>query len=332
MAGNRLTDVAGLRVGQAHAENLKTGVTMIVGDAPMTAGVCALGGAPGTRDTQLLKQGNSVDRVDAICLSGGSAFGLDAAGGALRALTEMGRGIDVKGHKVPIVPSAIIFDLASGGAERIGFPPHRDLAYQATLAADAEFTQGSFGAGTGAIAGWLKGGVGTASAKVGSATVSTLIVVNAVGATNIADGPHFWAAPFEKKGEFGGLGMPVPWPSDATDLRIKFDDGGVEGMNTTIGVIATDAALTPSQCERLAMAAQDGLARAIWPCHTPADGDCVFSLSTGDGPPIDAGDFFQLCAIASAVAARAVASGVYHAHGLAGDPYPSWQSRFGDKL
>ncbi|MEO0496894.1 MAG: P1 family peptidase [Pseudomonadota bacterium] len=330
-AGNRLTDIPGLKVGQAQDNHLKTGVTVVVGEAPMSAGISVLGGAPGTRDTQLLRQGNSIERVDAICLSGGSAFGLDASGGVLTALADMGRGIDVRGHKVPIVPGAIIFDLASGGAPRHGFAAHRDLAHQATHNASADFELGSVGAGTGALAGWLKGGVGTASSVIDGVTISALIVVNAVGAATIGDGAHFWAAPFEKAAEFGGLGIPQPWPTDATDLRIKFDDGGVEGMNTTIGVIATDAALTASQCERLAMAAQDGLARAIWPCHTPADGDCIFSLATGNGPHADPKAFFRLCTEASAVAARAVASGVFHAINLHDDPYPSWQSRFGDK-
>ncbi|MEO0636393.1 MAG: P1 family peptidase [Pseudomonadota bacterium] len=328
---NSLADIQGIQVGHAQDLSAKTGVTVVVGNRPMTAGVSALGGAPGTRDTQLLRQGNSVEKVDAICLSGGSAFGLDACGGVQRALLEAGRGVDVRGHLVPIVPGAIIFDLASGGTRRDGFPPHRDLAYRATKDASSDFDLGSAGAGTGALAGWLKGGVGTASSKVGNATVAGLIVVNSVGATTIADGPHFWAAPFERNDEFGGLGMPAPWPMDATDLRIKFDNGGVEGMNTTIGVIATDASLSPSQCERLAMAAQDGLARAIWPCHTPADGDCIFSLSTGDAGVVDPDTFFRMCAEASAVAARAVASGVYHARGLPNDPYPDWQSRFGDK-
>jgi L-aminopeptidase/D-esterase-like protein len=326
---NSIADISGLRVGQATDWDAKTGVSVVLCDEPMTAGISTLGGAPGTRDTDLLRQGNSVEKVNGIALSGGSAFGLDAAGGVMAALAEQNIGYEVKGSVVPIVPSAILFDLASGGKKwEQRYPPHRELGYEAVLAADRNVSLGSIGAGTGAIAGWLKGGIGSASSTMpNGVTVAALIAVNSLGQTTIGDHANFWAAPFEMSSEFGGLG-PARNHHGADNMRLKFFDELAEKQNTTIGIVATDADLTPSQCERLAVSGQDGLARAIWPCHTPLDGDCIFSLSNGERE-IDERSFFLLCAAASAVCARAVARGVYEANALQNDPYPSWQQKFG---
>lgn len=242
-----------------------------------------LGGAPGTRETDLLAPHNTVQAVDAIVLSGGSAFGLDAASGVQAALREMGRGFAVGPHRVPIVPAAILFDLANGGDKDWGrYAPYRDLGYQAARAVSADFGTGSTGAGTGALTATFKGGLGSASTVLSNGiTVGALVAVNAIGSATVGDTRHFWAAPFEMDDEFGGLGQPTPWPQDAAAPRFKFRERQASATNTTIAVIATDALLTKAEAKRLAIAAHDGFSRALWPSHTPLDGDLVFALSTG---------------------------------------------------
>ena len=329
MPRNLITDVSGLRVGQASDAKLGSGVTTVVFDAPVVASVDVRGGGPGTRETALLDPAQTVEGIDAIVLSGGSAFGLDSASGVQAWLREQGRGFRIRDAVVPIVPGAIMFDLLNGGDKDWGrYPPYRELGYQAAQAAGSDFKLGSAGAGLGATTATLKGGVGSASATTRDGiTIGAIVVVNAVGTTTIGDGPHFWAAPFEQNKEFGGRGWPAQISSD--DLIIRAKGGPQE--NTTVAVIATDAKLNKAQCNRLAVMAQDGLARAIYPVHTPLDGDVVFGAATGAKTLAD--PFYglaELGMVAANVMARAIARGVYEATAL---PFPgalrSWRDRFG---
>ncbi len=327
---NLITDVAGLSAGNAEDHRLKSGVTAIVCDPPATAAVQVLGGAPGTRETDLLEPHNTVQTVDAIILSGGSAFGLDAASGAQAALREMGRGFAVGPHRVPIVPSAILFDLINGGEKDWSkFPPYRDLGYEAVRRAGLGFSTGSAGAGTGALTATFKGGLGSASIVLPNGiTIGALVAVNALGSATVGGTRHFWAAPFEKLKEFGGLGLPHPLPADASDIRTKLRPNLSAAANTTIAVIATDAVLTKAEAKRLAIAAHDGFSRALWPAHTPLDGDLVFALATGaSGRTLELEDFIDLGAAAAATMARAIARGVHDATPAENDPLPSWSSR-----
>jgi len=326
---NLITDVPGVRVGHAGDGALGSGSTVVLFERPVTGSVDVRGGGPGTRETALLDPAQTVDGIDAIVLSGGSAFGLDAASGVQAFLREQGRGFRVREAVVPIVPGAILFDLLNGGDKAWGrYPPYRDFGYAAAQTAAADFQLGSAGAGLGATTATLKGGVGSASTKTRAGiTVGALVVVNAVGTATVGDGPHFWAAPFEQDGEFGGRGG-APQVS-AADLALRAKGGPRE--NTTIAVIATDAKLTKAQANRLAVMAQDGLARAIYPVHTPLDGDVVFSAATGEIPLADPHyALAELGMIAGNVMARAVARGIYEATAL---PFPgalpSWRDRFG---
>ncbi|MEY9532036.1 P1 family peptidase [Sinorhizobium fredii] len=325
---NLITDVAGILVGNAEDHRLKSGVTAVLCDPPATAAVQVLGGAPGTRETDLLAPHNTVQSVDAIVLSGGSAFGLDAASGVQAALREMGRGFAVGPHRIPIVPAAILFDLINGGEKDWGqYSPYRDIGYEAARAAAETFATGSVGAGTGALTATLKGGLGSASTILANGiTVGALVAVNALGSATIGETRHFWAAPFELDDEFGGLGMPSPWPQDAAQPRLKFR-APAAAANTTIAVIATDAVLSKAEAKRLAIAAHDGFSRALWPSHTPLDGDLVFALSTcasGKKPLLE--DFIDLSAAAAATMARAIARGVHDAAAAAGDLKPAWSA------
>ena len=326
---NRLTDIAGFTVGHATDARLKSGVTVVLADKPVIAGVHVMGGAPGTRETDLLAPEQTVGRVDAIVLSGGSVFGLDAAGGVVDALAAAGRGFAVGPVRAPIVPAAIVFDLLNGGDKNWGArSPYYDLGAAALEACATDFTLGSVGAGTGATTANLKGGLGTASMRIsGGITVAALAVVNALGQATIGTGPHFWSAPFEIGGEFGALGLPAPLPADATALTTKL--GARDRANTTIAIIATDATLGRGEAKRVAMVAHDGFARALWPAHTPLDGDIVFALATGEKPLDPATGMLELCAAAGAVMARAIARGVYEATPAPRDLLPSWREKFG---
>ena len=324
---NLITDVAGLSVGNASDEKIKSGTTVILCDTAATAAVQVLGGAPGTRETDLLAPHNTVEAVDAVVLSGGSAFGLDAASGVQAALRERGIGFEVAGQRIPIVPAAILFDMINGGDKDWGrYAPYRELGHAAAQSASQSFELGSVGAGTGATVAGLKGGLGSASSTLASgATIGALVAVNALGSVTVGTSRHFWAAPFEMGSEFGGLGLPHPLPADATAIRTKFSDRGT--TNTTIGVIATDLMLSKAQAKRLAIAAHDGFSRAIWPSHTPFDGDLVFALATGaSGRVPEIAEFIDLCATAASTIARAIARGVYAATPATGDPFPVWKS------
>src|SRR5665213_2038063 len=261
---NLITDIPGLRVGHAGDAKLGSGTTVVVFDAPVAASVDVRGGGPGTRETALLDPAQTVEGVDAIVLSGGSAFGLDAASGTQAYLREQGRGFKVREAKVPIVPAAILFDLLSGGNKDWGrYPPYREFGYDAAKIAGADFALGSVGAGLGATTVNLKGGIGSASAVTRDGfTVGAIVAVNAAGSVIVGDGPHFWAAPFEQNKEFGGRAWPASFPEDALAFRSK----GTPGANTTLAVVATDAKLSKAQCKRLAVMAQSGLSRAIIRC------------------------------------------------------------------
>jgi D-aminopeptidase len=326
---NLITDIPGVRVGHAGDAKLGSGVTAIMFDQAVVASVDVRGGGPGTREAALLDPAQTVEGIDAIVLSGGSAFGLDAASGVQAWLREQGRGFRIRDAVVPIVPGAIMFDLLNGGDKNWGrYPSYRELAYEAAKGASTSFALGSAGAGLGATTANLKGGIGSASATTRDGiTVGAIVVVNAVGTTVIGDGPHFWAAPFELNKEFGGRG----WPPQILpeDLVIRAKGGPQE--NTTIALIATDAKLNKAQCNRLAIMAQDGLARAIYPVHTPLDGDVVFSAAAGAKPLAD--QFYglaELGMVAANVMARAVARGIYEAKALPfPNALPSWRERFG---
>ena len=325
---NLITDVSGVLVGNAHDARLASGVTAIVFEEPAAVAVDVRGGAAGTRETDLLDPAMLVERIDAITLSGGSAFGLDAAGGVQAWLREHGRGFAIRSARIPIVPGAILFDLLNGGDKVWGrFSPYRELGHAAATAATQDFALGSVGAGLGATTVNLKGGLGSASATTSNGhTVGAVVAVNAVGSVVVGDGPWFWAAPFEQDGEFGGRGFPAFVPNDALAFRIK----GTVLSSTTLAVVATDASLTKGQAKRLAVMAQDGLARAIYPVHAPSDGDIVFAAATGLRPLADpVFDLSDIGATAANVLARAVARAVYEATAL---PYagalPSWRDKF----
>jgi D-aminopeptidase len=320
---NLITDVPGLRVGHASDDRIKTGATILLGEAPFTAGVHVMGGAPGARETDLLAPDKTVSKVDALVLSGGSAFGLDAASGVADALRVAGRGFAVGNQRVPIVPAAIIFDLLNGGDKDWPENPYKRLGREALAQAGTLFDIGSVGAGMGATTATLKGGVGSASVVLPSGHVmGALVVVNALGSATVGDGPHFWAAPFEMGREFGGLGPAEHYP-DTLIPRTKLS----QHANTTIGIVATDATLSKAQCTRLATAAHDGLARALVPSHTPMDGDLIFAAATGARAFEDpVAETLALGHAAAACMARAIARAVYAATPAPGDTLPCWSS------
>ena len=301
---NLITDIAGLQVGCAHDETLKSGVTVLTANAPFTCGVHVMGGAPGTRETDLLAPDKTVQTVDAIVLSGGSAFGLDAASGVADALRSEGRGFAVGDVTVPIVPAAILFDLLNGGDKDWVQNPYNALGINAYFSRSTTFKIGTAGAGFGATTASLKGGLGSASMQLPNGViVGALVAVNAIGSATVGDGPHFWAAPFEENGEFGNLGPSSTYPSGRPATK-------GHAQNTTIGIVATNAKLTQAQCTRLATAAHDGIARALVPSHTPMDGDLIFAASHGE---IECDDLIYLGHAAATCMARAIARGIYEA-------------------
>jgi D-aminopeptidase len=326
---NLITDVPGINIGHATDMRLGSGATAIVFDEPAVASVDLRGGGPGTRESALLDPAQTVEGIDAITLSGGSAFGLDAASGVQAWLKEKGRGFAVRTARVPIVPAAILFDLLSGGDKNWGrFPPYRELGYAAATAAGPDFALGSVGAGTGATTLNYKGGIGSASAQTAEGhIVGALAAVNPAGSVVIGRGPWFWAAPFERDHEFGARGWPSALPAEALEPHTK----GGERQSTILVVVATDAILTKAQAKRLAVMAQSGLSRATYPVHTPLDGDVVFAASTGRRQLTDALlGLTTLGAVAANVVARAIARGVFMAEAL---PVPngvgSWKDQFG---
>jgi L-aminopeptidase/D-esterase len=320
---NLITDVPGVAIGNAEDGTVRTGVTVLLTDAPSPCAVDIRGGAPGTHDTDALDPVSLVDGIDGLVLSGGSAFGLDAVSGVQSHLRGAGRGYEVSPGlpRVPIVSGAILFDLASGGNKDWGDePPYRKLGRQAAKAAGADFALGNAGAGLGAVAGAYKGGLGSASAvSEDGFTLGALAAVNALGSPVMPGSDAFWAWPFEMEGEFGGR-RPLA-RSTAAQAALPPDMKGMvkPAANTTIAVIATDAALTRIELKRLAIMAADGFARALRPVHTPFDGDLIYALSTAKRPlgvsnrPLAV---MALGALAGDTMARAIARGVYEASSL----------------
>ncbi len=325
-----ITDVAGIRVGHHQkidtdaqlGSGWATGTTVVLTPPGTVGAVDCRGGAPGTRETDLLDPCNSVRSVDAVVLSGGSAFGLAAADGVMMWLEEHERGVAMDGGVVPIVPAAVIFDLPVGGWQ---CRPNAEFGYRAAEDAGADVGIGTVGAGVGARSGVLKGGVGTASVTLDSGvTVGVLVVVNSAGDVVDPDTGQPWLA--YQIEEFGLVRPPADQLAAYADQH-----GELSPLNTTIAVVATDAALSPSGCRRVAVAAHDGLARTIRPCHTPLDGDTVFALATGAvevnpdprTPASMSPEVPLITAVGAAAAdclARAVLVGVLAADEVAGIP------------
>jgi L-aminopeptidase/D-esterase-like protein len=329
---NLITDVPGLFVGQAHDAAARTGVTVILPAARAVCGVDVRGGGPGTRETDALSPENLVDAVDALTLSGGSVYGLAAADGVAAWLGAQGRGFVVSTAPgvppSPVVPGAILFDLANGGDKGWGLePPYRALAIAAARVAGADVELGAAGAGYGAMAGALKGGTGSASiVAADGVTVGALVAVNSFGSVVAGDGRTFWAAPFELDGEFGGVAPSAGFAAQPDDWGLAKAEAAPRA-NTTIACVATDVALTPAQAKRVAVMAQDGLARAIRPVHAPFDGDVVFALSTAARPLGErpAFEIARIGALAADTLARAVARAVYEATPWPGASVACWR-------
>ena len=331
---NLITDVPGLWVGNAGDSALKSGTTVLTADKPFTASVHVMGGAPGTRETDLLAPDKSVAAVDALVLSGGSAYGLDACSGVMDGLRSQGRGFRLGAAVIPIVPGAILFDLLNGGDKDWDQNPYQALGRAALDAAADSFDIGTAGAGIGALTAMHKGGLGSASFVLSEGTtVGALVAANPMGSVTTPGERHFWAAPFEVEGEFGGLGA-----DPASGLGRHLDSRRMQTMlqqmqeraNTTIAIVATDAALTKAQCKRMAVAAHDGIARAIVPCHSPFDGDLVFALSTGTRSLADPDRALGEIGHASALClSRAIARAVFHARPEPGDTLPCWTQENG---
>ncbi|PLS22425.1 P1 family peptidase [Neptunicoccus cionae] len=331
-ARNLITDVPGLKVGNAQDDGLKSGTTVLLGDAPFIASVAVMGGAPGTRETDLLEPDKMVDRIDALVLSGGSAYGLDAATGVQERLRQNRRGFAIGPAIIPLVPAAIIFDLLNNGNKDWQRNPYYDLGKAAFDNAAETFDLGSTGAGTGALAAMHKGGLGSASFVLDSGhTVGALVAANPVGSVTQPGGRHFWAAPFEMNNEFGGLGLSgesgFTLPEASRKMAAFARQAEIPEtapLNTTVAIIATDAPLTKAECKRLATVAHDGMARAIMPSHTPHDGDLVFALSTVQRSTEPAPDLTTLGTAAAHCLSRAIARAVYCATPKAGDLLPCW--------
>ncbi len=333
---NLITDVPGVLVGNAQDARAATGATVAIFEQSTVAGVSILGGAPGSRGVTILEPEMTRGLIDAVVLSGGSLFGLDAAGGATSVLASRGKGAQFGGVRLPVAVQAILFDLMNGGEKdwmkepMKHRPPYWDLGRDAALAAAQDFALGSVGAGLGATTANLKGGLGSASLRTRQGfTVGALVAVNAVGMATIGDSPHFWAGAYEQGAEFGGKGWPQKVPQAALDIRFKGQP--VEATATTIALVATDATLTKAECKRLAIMANDGLGRALRPVHAPSDGDTVFAAATGQvKTAMDPMILTEIGAAAADCLARAIARGVYEAKALPfAKALPDWKQRFG---
>ena len=312
---NLITDVPGLRVGNAQDLDVRTGVTVVLPDEPAVGSIDVGGGAPGTRESDLMSPSCMSEHVDSIVLSGGSLYGLDAASGMMHWLRRNGCGSKFLGMTVPSVPSAIIFDLLNGG-DKSWSDEHlyTRLAEKAADAAAVDFKLGTEGAGTGCCAGSIKGGLGSASQMAGNgAIVGALVVANSFGEVLMPGSLRFWAADFERDGELGNQ----PAFDGPRPVRTDLPGFSRPGQNTTLAVVATDMSLTKGQAQRVAMIAQDGFARAIHPVHTPFDGDVIFVISTARRPienPSEDVTWIGMAAVECV--ARTTARGVYEASSL----------------
>ncbi len=317
---NLITDVPGILVGNSDDCVLKSGVSVLTSLKPMTASYSVMGGAPGTRETDLLEPDKTVHGINAVVLSGGSAFGLDATNGVADHLRLKGRGFAMGPVNVPIVPTAIIFDLRNGGNKSWSKNPYPELGRQAIENASENFCIGSYGAGFGATTGQIKGGLGSASSVLSNGTiVGALVIVNAMG--NIIDpiSGKFWAAPFEFEDEYGGYGPP-PHAIQGSMLKYSKINAVKEGANSTIGIVATNSKITKAEAKRIATSAHDGFSRAIIPSHLPYDGDLIFAVSTGEQDRANSNEnFAELCHASSVTMSRAIARAIYHASSDATD-------------
>ena len=316
---NLITDVAGIRVGNAQDTVLCSGTTVILPDEPAVMAVDVRGGGPGTRETDALDAENLVDAYHGLVLSGGSVFGLAAGDGVVDWLSEQGRGLAMGPKAIPVVPGAILFDLMNGGDKDWVVNPYPALGREACEAVGHDFALGSVGAGTGATAGPIKGGLGSASIDDGNGfMVGALMAANPFGEVLMPGTKSFWAWALEEGEELGGQLAP-----SAIDKPVSLSLPDLPAMttNTTIGVVAVNAALTKSQARRVAMMAQDGIARAIRPAHTPFDGDTLFVIAAGEQalPEPTPMAIARLGAMAADCVARAIMRGVYEASGL-----PNW--------
>lgn len=328
---NLITDVPGVFLGNAQDPALASGVTAVIFETPAAASASILGGAPGVRDTALLEPEMSIARIDALVLSGGSAFGLDAMGGAQAFLHAQGRGFAVGSARVPIVPGAILFDLNNGGDKNWGGQsPYWKMGHAAASSASSKpFQLGTSGAGFGATTANLKGGLGSASARTaGGYTIGAVVAVNAIGSLTIGRRPFFWAAPYERDGEFGALGLPAH--ISPADLALQIKGGPAPANeNTTIAILACNAPFGKAEAKRIAIMAHDGMARAIRPAHAPFDGDIVFAASTGKGETVDGGQLLEIGALAADCLARAIARAVYEATALPlANALPDWRTLY----
>ena len=326
---NLITDVAGLTVGSAHNPEVRTGTTVILAEGLSTAAIDVRGGGPGTRESDALDGHNLVHAINAIVLSGGSSYGLAAADGVAAVLGAKGigyGGMTRPGVPLsPIVASAILYDLANGGNKDWGTePPYRQLGMDALEAVGQDFALGTSGAGYGAMSGGLKGGLGSASTlSSDGATIGAIVAVNSMGSTVAPGTRHFWASPFEIGDEFGGL---PPLALYASPEEWGYTKTPAAKENTTIACVATDLDLTADEMKRFVMMAQDGMARAIRPIHTPFDGDVVFAISTGKIQPTAPREIAVLRAgaIAADTLARAIARGVFAASAPPGAEVMVW--------
>ncbi len=321
---NLITDVPGLTVGHATDERVRSGVTVVLCGADWPAAVDVRGGGPGTRETDALSPENLIGRAHALVLAGGSVFGLGAADGVTAALSARGVGLQLRpgSPAIPIVPAAVLHDLGNGGDKSWGLePPYRQLGGRALDAAAADFVLGSVGAGRGAMAGLIKGGIGSTSlALEEDLVVGALVAVNSIGSALMPDGRTFWAWPFELNSEFGAAPPPTA-PMDTSDpapdeSRLLTIARLQPGANTTLGVVASNADLSTVESKRVAMMAQDGIARALRPAHTPFDGDTIFAVANGEVAlgrgPQRAAAVARIGSAAADCLARAIARAVYH--------------------
>ncbi len=330
-AKNLITDVPGIKVGNSHDEKVLTGSTVILPDERAVCAAAIAGGGPGTRETDALGADKLVDAVDAVVLSGGSVYGLAAADGVVAALGAKGEGFGLMDlpnvPKSPVVPSAILYDLANGGDKQWGEDtPYRALgraAYIDALNAKDGHAIGRAGAGFGARAGNERGGLGSASVvTLDGMTIGALVGVNCFGATRMPGCDAFWAFPYEIKNEFGGMRPPADFSLDPDDWGgakinpLAMQSTSTDRENTTIACVATDVALTPAQAKRVAQMALSGLSRAIRPVFAPFDGDVVFVMSTAKQalPEPHPLVLARLGELAAGTLARAVARGVFEAN------------------
>jgi L-aminopeptidase/D-esterase-like protein len=327
---NLITDVEGLRIGHSNDAEIRTGVTVILPDEAAVTACDIRGGGPASRETDVLKPENLVQKVDAIVLSGGSVYGLASADGIAARMGARNQGFALREAPgippSPILPTACLYDLANGGEKAWGeAPPYRRLGLEALEAVSSDFSLGTVGAGYGANSGGLKGGLGSASVvSADGMTVGAVVAVNSLGSAIAPGGKQFWAAPLEMGDEFGGLG------SDALAAGPdEYRRDTSPRTNTTLACIATDVILSRVELQRVAIMAQDGMARALRPSHAPFDGDIVFALTTGkrvgDEKQLRSVVTMRIGALAADVLARAIARAVYEATALTGSNTPAWR-------